>query len=152
MDYVLAIYDDNESLIYAAPFAPPMSDTSVISRIPFSTLGDARNAKMLHQVTVTRNTSTDKAALHNTINAQANIIHEQKAEIEALQADKRRMTHSINEIDKFLEEKKRDIALEIVTEGTHRERNLYYKRVVLSMITIQEVFIQSLWETEDIPF
>lgn len=153
MEFVLVVYDDNETLVTEAVYAPPLSDKSVISRIPFSTLQDAQNAKMLHQITKLRNADArDELALRDTINTQADIIRKQNTEIETLQADKRRMAHSISEIDKFLEEKKRDIALEIVTEGTHRERNLYYKRVVLSMITIQEVFIQSLWDTEDIPF
>lgn len=88
----------------------------------------------------------------DTIEKQAEIIRKQKAEIEALEADKRRMAHSIAEIDKFLELKKRDIALEIVQEGTHKQRSLYYKRLVLNIITIQEVFIRSLYESDDIPF
>lgn len=153
MDFVLVIYDDNASLVCEAADAPSWDDKSVISHFSFSTLRDAQNAKMLHQITKLRNAdSRDEKALRDTINTQADIIRKQNTEIETLQADKRRMAHSISEINKFLEEKKRDIALEIVTEGTHRERNLYYKRVVLSMITIQEVFVQSLQEPDDLPF
>jgi len=75
-----------------------------------------------------------------------------KAKIESLESDKRRMQHSISEIDKYFERVKREIALEIITHGTHRERDLYYKRQVLNMVTMQEVFIQALWESDEIPF
>lgn len=88
----------------------------------------------------------------DALEKQAEIIRKQKTEIEALEADKRRMAHSISEIDKFLEVQKRNIALEIVTEGTHKQRSLYYKRLVLNIITMQEVFIKSLYESDDIPF
>lgn len=153
MDFVLVIYKDNETLVCESVYAPPFNDESVISRIPFSTLQDAHNAKMLHQITKTRNLANrDEVALRDTINTQAGIIRKQNAEIEKLQSDNKHLAHSVNEINKFLDETKRDIALEIVMEGTHRQRSMYYKGVVLKMSHMQEVLSQSAWDAVAVPF
>jgi uncharacterized membrane protein YqiK len=86
------------------------------------------------------------------IEAQAEIIRRMSGEIAALEGDKYRLTHSISEIDKYFTETMKNIALEIITHGTHRERDLYYKRQVLGMVTMQEVFIDSAQVTDGIPF
>ena len=150
MDFMLIVYDDKTTLITESIYAPLPTDKGVISRFPFSTLADAQNAKMLHQITNVR-TTYDDTAMRDTISQQAEIIRKQNVEIAGLESRVKWLEHSIGEIDAYFERAKRDIALEIITHGTHRERDLYYKRQVLNMVTVQEVFINSR-EADDIPF
>lgn len=67
-------------------------------------------------------------------------------EISSIEYDCKRR---LSEIEKYFNRAKSEIALEIITHGTHRERDLFYKRQVLNMVTMQEVFIDTM---EDIPF
>lgn len=150
MDFMLIVYDDKTTLITESIYAPLPTDKGIVSRIPFSTLADAQNAKMLHQITNVSNTYDD-TALRDTINTQAEIVRKRNIEVAGLESRVKWLEHSLGEIDAYFERAKRDIALEVITHGTHRERDLYYKRQVLNMVTVQEVFIHSR-EMDDVPF
>ena len=78
-------------------------------------------------------------------------IDKLQSECEQSTSAKIRLEHSISEIDKYFERVKRALGLDIITHGTHRARDLYYKRQVLNGVTIQDVFINNLYDTDDSP-